>query len=253
MTDKEYEDYHNSPEGVFKDSVKEAAIIARSSHNIHKKMGGIGKCRLPHENLTKKELLSMNSDVTTMNLTWPYTYKELETFSDELQIQYLRNVDKNFKPIRSMWGALLKRDNNSIPDILFKAGIKMPEKGHTPAGLIKFRRENKAAWDRFIAQRYPVAALEELRNESEDTDEVVESILQEAEPEVVDIPELESFFSLTEKRLDVLKNSSETFKPRGATEFVQCLSEYALGMATLMSEDKYYEVKVTIEQRLDYK
>lgn len=254
MTDKEYEDYHNSPVGVYKDSVKEASITARSSHNMRKKMGGIGKCRLPHENLSKKELLAMNSDVTTLNLTWPYTYAELQTFSDELQIQYLRHIEKTFKPTLTMWATLLRRCRDYIPDILFKAGIKMAGKGHTTAEVIAFRQANKESWDRFIAQRYPVTEPAEApAEESVDNDETIESIFKAAESEVVDIPELKSFFSLTEKRLDVLKNASETFKPRGATEFVECLSEYALGMATLMSDDKEYEVKVTIEQRLDYK
>lgn len=251
MTDKEYEDYHNSPEGVYKDSVKEAAIIARSSHNIRKKMSGIGKCRLPHENLTKKELLAMNSDVTTMNLTWPYAYAELKTVSDELKIEYLRHINKTFKPTLSMWTKLLKKSRDDVPDILFKAGIKMPTKGRTPIEDINFRRENKENWDSFIAQRYPVTNPAEVL--VEEPVELDEPILQAAESEVTDIPELRSVLSQTVKRLDVLKNASETFKPRGATEFVECLSEYALGMSTLMSEDKCYEVKVIIEQRLDYK
>ena len=44
-------------------------------------------CRLPHENLSRKEIASMSEEIRTVNLKKPMSYSEFKTIGKELQME----------------------------------------------------------------------------------------------------------------------------------------------------------------------
>jgi len=53
-------------------------------------------CRLPHENLTKKELEKLNGEVFTLSITRPITWEQFKKLPNNLQEEYLDTQIKRF-------------------------------------------------------------------------------------------------------------------------------------------------------------
>lgn len=86
MTDENY---------VFNQTVKERKTMAIGSR--HKVNGSKSKkCTLPHENLTRKELEKMNSEITTIDMNHFYTWDEFLTFSEQSKCDYIEHIIKKY-------------------------------------------------------------------------------------------------------------------------------------------------------------
>jgi len=53
-------------------------------------------CRLPHENLTKKELEKLNGEITTVSMLSPISWTTFKTLAPDLQEEYLDTQIKRF-------------------------------------------------------------------------------------------------------------------------------------------------------------
>lgn len=69
--------------------------IARGAFNRKSTTNRKG-CRLPHENLTKKELEKLNGKVTTVSMTRPMEWEFFKTLSKDLQQEYLNTQVRRF-------------------------------------------------------------------------------------------------------------------------------------------------------------
>ena len=81
---------------MIKDSINKKNI-ARSSHNKRTHCGSSGGVRLPSDFMTKKELQSMNSDVTCYKINDPMSWDEFKKLPDDLKILYLKFIREKFK------------------------------------------------------------------------------------------------------------------------------------------------------------
>ena len=81
---------------MIKDSINKKNI-ARSSHNKRTHCGSSGGVRLPSDFMTKKELQSMNSDVTCYRINDPMSWNEFKKLPDDLKILYLKFIREKFK------------------------------------------------------------------------------------------------------------------------------------------------------------
>lgn len=81
MTDEEY---------LYRQDVKEKAIIARSSRNSRsaRRRG----CRTSTDNMTRKEWEKMNGPVHTVNLGQAMTWEEFRAMPKNLQQQYAQHI-----------------------------------------------------------------------------------------------------------------------------------------------------------------
>lgn len=64
--------------------------IGNSYRNRKTHAGRGGKVRLPHDNLTKKELEKMNGECKSYRLNDPMTYGEFRAMPDDLKINYIK-------------------------------------------------------------------------------------------------------------------------------------------------------------------
>ena len=71
--------------------------IARSAHNRRTHCGKRGAVKFPSDFMTKKELQSMNSDVTCYKINDPMSWDEFKKLPDDLKILYLKFIREKFK------------------------------------------------------------------------------------------------------------------------------------------------------------
>ena len=88
MTDGKY---------VLKETNKERSKMAQGSRH---KINGCKtkKCTLPHENLTKGELLKMNSPVKTYKMdSLEYKWEDFLEMPDDIKIEYINTISKKYQ------------------------------------------------------------------------------------------------------------------------------------------------------------
>lgn len=76
--------------------------IARSANNRRTHCGKRGAVKFPSDFMTKKELQSMNSDVTCYRINDPMSWNEFKKLPDDLKILYIKFIREKFKAPDSM-------------------------------------------------------------------------------------------------------------------------------------------------------
>lgn len=149
----------NDAEYLFKAEVREKSITARSSHNFRKRRSGIGKCSLPSDRLTKKQLQNMNGKEYTMDINKPYTWAELAEFSDDMKVAYLNSVAERFNPSMEMWKKMLRIGHEKVHRIFSELGVnyEFKARGANPDG-VRFHKSTKKEWEEFLG----IAPIEEV-------------------------------------------------------------------------------------------
>ena len=70
--------------------------IARSYYHRKTHAGKGGRVRLPHDNLTRKELEKMNGEVKSYRLNDPMLWSEFKTMPDDLKINYISLIRQRY-------------------------------------------------------------------------------------------------------------------------------------------------------------
>lgn len=70
--------------------------VARSARNKRTHTGKGGRVRLPHDNLTKKELEKMNGELKVYRLNDPMTWEEFKAMPDEHKVSYIQSLREKF-------------------------------------------------------------------------------------------------------------------------------------------------------------
>lgn len=85
----------NDVEFILKEDIKEKKQAGRGCY--HKKNGSKSKkCRLPSDNLSKKEIKKMNGECKVYNLNKPMNYSNFCAMPVDLQIKYLEMLRDKF-------------------------------------------------------------------------------------------------------------------------------------------------------------
>ena len=78
----------------FKQLVHERKVTARSAKNhVNARRG---RCRLPHDNITRKEWEKLNGEITTVNTKAPMKWEEFKSLPKGLQEIYYNTVAKEY-------------------------------------------------------------------------------------------------------------------------------------------------------------
>ena len=81
---------------VFISESKEKKNIAHSARNRRTHTGKGGKVRFPSDYLSKKELQSMNSEVTAYKLNSMMTWNEFKAMPDDIKVAYIKLIREKF-------------------------------------------------------------------------------------------------------------------------------------------------------------
>lgn len=87
MTDEKY---------LFVTDCAEKKRTGRGYHNRKTYAGKGGRVRLPHDNLTRKELEKMNGEVKSYRLNEPMLWAEFKTMPDDLKVNYINLIRQRY-------------------------------------------------------------------------------------------------------------------------------------------------------------
>jgi len=124
------------------------------------------KCTLPSDNMTKKELNKMNGEVKTYNMKKRYSYKELKTFPEDIQKEYLKNLMTTYNANNKMLGESLGV-SQSIVSFYLKQFRLNPGKGN----IKKPDEKQKNEWNLFINGNSQKLDIENKANATEKKEE----------------------------------------------------------------------------------
>lgn len=123
--------------------------IAKSAHNhVNARRG---KCKLPHEYLTRKELEKLNGEVKNYNLKEPMDWATLKTMPDDLKKQYIEDLQERFHANDGMLAEMLGCSRQNVLLHRRRLGIKGFPRGKTP------EEEQLKAWKTWMGEEPPVS------------------------------------------------------------------------------------------------
>lgn len=110
MTDEKY---------TFIETVKERKALVPSATKKPRK----NYCSLPSDYMTKKEKMSMNSEVTTLKFNHRYTWDQLKVFNSDLQKEYFTHIFTLYKATGTQIAKMLEIHPSYIYALFKNLGI----------------------------------------------------------------------------------------------------------------------------------
>jgi hypothetical protein len=166
----------------FISDVKEKGTVARSSHNRRSHTGKGGRCRLPHENLSKKELKQMSGECKAYSLNSPMTREQFLEMPDDLKIVYIKAIRNKYGTPDSTLGRAMGFSQQAFAkNVIGKLGIA---NGRSRGGNTKWDKEGFFAWWNGV-DKLPTPVPEEDVQQEEEPEAFMEDDLP------FDIPESE--------------------------------------------------------------
>jgi hypothetical protein len=130
--------------------------VARSAYNhVNARRG---KCRLPHENLTRKELNALNGEVKTYSLQHPMSYETFMDLPEDVQKLYIYSLQDRFKANDTMVGEMWDKPSKHVGFLRRKLGIKGLPRG---GGSIP-TKDQRTAWEAFLRTEEAVPERKDL-------------------------------------------------------------------------------------------
>lgn len=115
---------------VFVSDVADKKRTARGSHNKRSHCGKGGRVRLPSDNMTRKELNAMNSEVKSYHMNDPMTWKEFKSMPDDLKITYIKLVREKFHVSDTKIGEMFGVAQRTIASEIIRLGIGLGKRHH---------------------------------------------------------------------------------------------------------------------------
>ena len=130
---------------TFIQTVRDRKAVAHSAR--YKKNGSKSrKCTLPSDYLTPAEKRRRNSAVQAYTMNEPHTKKELNTWPEDLQREYIKGIIDQFHPSNKDLGLMLGTAETTTCMYVRKLGLKNPIRP-TPGERENFIRFRKATKD----------------------------------------------------------------------------------------------------------
>jgi hypothetical protein len=144
---------------LFVSDVKEKKITARSARHTRTHCGKGGRVRLPHDNLTKKELQKMNGECKSYRLNDPMSWQEFKSLPDDLKITYIKLLQKKFNVPFVHIGKMLGCAQRTISCEIIRLGLS---EGKAAKGRKKkWDKEGFYAWWHGV-DKLPTPVIEEI-------------------------------------------------------------------------------------------
>lgn len=158
---------------VFISDVKEKGSIGRSARNRKTHAGKGGRVRLPHDNLTKKELQKMNGECKSFRLNEPMSWKEFKSMPDDIKITYIKLLRQKFNVPVTYIAKMMGVSEAVVRRELKKFGLTEGKGSRT--GKTKWDKEGFCAWWHGV-EELPTPVVEE--------EPIQEPVITSVEPEV---------------------------------------------------------------------
>ena len=130
--------------------------IARGA--FHKKNGSRSHgCRLPHENLSKKELKKLNGEVFTLNMTNKLTWVDFKALPLSMQREYLKHLMDTFSVgLATIGRDLFELSDCTLPHYAAKMNLDLSGKpgGRIGAAALK-------SWNRWLSNEDKLAPTDD--------------------------------------------------------------------------------------------
>ncbi len=151
--------------------------IARGA--FHKVNGSKSKgCRLPHENLTKKELNKLNGEIKTVSMMQPIAWELFKGLASDLQEEYLDTQIKRFGVgLRTISRDLFGQSDQTLAHFVRQNGLDVVS---APDG--RQPKTARESWNRWLNIGALIAP--ESETTTEPTPETTPIATKEPEPEV---------------------------------------------------------------------
>ena len=190
MTDEEF---------MFHQEVRQKKTTSYGA--FHKKNGARSKkCNFPHDYLTKKELLKMNSEPITYDLKKFYSYEEFKKFPKDIAITYLQRLTDTYHVgVRAIAAVIFEITFSTLDSYL---------RNHLIYDNVK--------WNSFTGRK-GATYVAQLRHDVEESRkaETPEPIEEPAEESIIELPDDistdERVPKMTEKKPTVNKRHSGTY------------------------------------------
>jgi len=143
----------------------------RKTHN------GKGGCNLPHERLTRKELMAMNGEIEKVDLSKPMSWKEFKALSSTLQEAYIYQLVKKYDISCNLFSQMVRRNPGTVSPYM-KEHPELKKLFNSSAGRTLERRAKNQAFMEW-AGLIPDESKEEERTQIE-VPECKEAIKAEA-------------------------------------------------------------------------
>lgn len=109
----------NGERFVAQQTERERKSIAASARR-RKTHNGKSGCTLPHENMSRKELLAMNGEVKEYNLSKPMDWKEFKALPMNLQEAYIYQLVKKYDISMTSFARMLKVSQPTVGEYMKK-------------------------------------------------------------------------------------------------------------------------------------
>lgn len=131
---------------AYKEDVKERKSLVSAAR--HRKNGSKSKkCTLPSDNLSYYQRKKLNGEVKSYSMNRPMTWKEFQTYPDDLQETYLATLVDGFHVSMKQIGDMMVISNTRLNKMI-------KEKGFTKIHLTRGRRvvtkEDIESWNEFL-------------------------------------------------------------------------------------------------------
>ncbi len=97
--------------------------VAASARSRRTHAGKGGKARLPHDNLTKKELEKMNGECKAYRLNSPMKWAEFKSLPDDLKVAYIKMLREKYNAPTKEITAMLGVSEFSYGEVVRKLGF----------------------------------------------------------------------------------------------------------------------------------
>ena len=167
--------------------------------------------RLPSDNLTRKELKELSSDVTTFNLNAPITFTEFKKMPDDIKREYVTKIRDRFHVRTPEIAAMMGTSHRTLQLYLRDIGIADTRGGAHAKDLTEWNAWVKREWTKSETATPQAEIQQAIREEKHK----VQEVLKETQPELTPIvyPESEPNQELNLNALTLLL---KTLKGTGA-------------------------------------
>lgn len=167
-------DKMNDAAYAFKEDVKERKSLLSGAR--HKKNGSKSRrCTLPSDNLSYYQRKKLNGEVKSYSMNRPMTWKEFQTYPDDLQETYLATLVDGFNVSMKQVGDMMGCCNTTLNRLIKNKNFT---KINTSKGRRIVSQEDIDSWHKFLGD-WPTGRYSEKyfgRKSTKDSEDLVKDI-----------------------------------------------------------------------------
>lgn len=157
---------------MIEDSIEKKNIAHSASHR-RSHCGKRGGVKMPSDYMTRKEIKSMNSSITSYNLNYPMDWKTFKSMPDDLKIEYINRLRDMFSvPNKVIAQYMFGVSNPYISNVFSGLGLALG-KAAGGSGKRWYESENSKKFYEWLG----INPQEDTQDSSESPEKAVEEVI----------------------------------------------------------------------------